>query len=435
MKKEKQFSPFEKFTNLYSLSKTLRFELRPRGKTLENMRIHLEYDKGLQIFMKDQKIEDAYQTLKPVMDKIHEKFITDSLGSAKAKNIDFSGYLEKYRQKDKKEISDTDEKKLRAEFAQAFQEVAKKIKDEYKNIDSKTGLDVDTEDDETDEDNKKKGKKKDALLEFKRFFTYFGGFNQNRENYYETKDEKATAVATRIVHENLPKFCDNLIQFNCIIKKKKDGTIENIERRSEYLNAYKYLKSAGKITQIKDAESGKMIEADPVAEDIFKISYFSSCLSQSGIEEYNRIIGHYNLLINLYNQAKRGEEKHLEKDKKIFRDLPKFKTLWKQIGCGKKDPLFFSLTHDTKKQAEENKEKHKKPYSVEQILERAKIAGKKYFQGESDDGMINTVSEFKEYILGKEDYEGMYWSKAAMNTISNKYFANYHDLNNHLKIG
>ena len=220
------------------------------------------------------------------------------------------------------------------------------------------------------------------------------------------------------------------------MKKKNDGTEERTKRKSEYLNAYKYLNDQGKITQIKDAESGKMIDAYAITEDIFRISHFSSCLSQSGIEKYNQIIGHYNLLINLYNQTKEREEKHLDKKEKIFKRLPPFKTLWKQIGCGKKDPPFFKLTHNTKAQAQENKEKYNKPYSVEQILEQAKIAGEKYFQEKSDDGIINTVPEFLRYILEKENdnYEGVYWSKAALNTISNKYFTNYHDLKDRLKI-
>ncbi len=58
----------------------------------------------------------------------------------------------------------------------------------------------------------------DAIKLFDKFFTYFTGFNQNRENYYTTKEQKSTAVATRIVHENLPKFCDNILTF----KKKHD---------------------------------------------------------------------------------------------------------------------------------------------------------------------------------------------------------------------
>lgn len=83
---------FDDFTGKYSLSKTLRFELRPVGNTLEKMREHFEYKEDIQTFLYDQKIEDAYQTFKPFVDKFHEEFITDSLQSQVAKSIDFSGY-------------------------------------------------------------------------------------------------------------------------------------------------------------------------------------------------------------------------------------------------------------------------------------------------------------------------------------------------------
>src|SRR3989338_4775167 len=89
-------SVFDQFTNLYSLSKTLRFELKPEGKTLKNMREHLRWDEKLQTFFADQEVEDAYQTLKPIFDKLHEEFINDSLNSEQVKNIDFSEYLSEY---------------------------------------------------------------------------------------------------------------------------------------------------------------------------------------------------------------------------------------------------------------------------------------------------------------------------------------------------
>lgn len=46
------------------------------------------------------------------------------------------------------------------------------------------------------------------IRRFGNFFTYFTGFNQNRENYYTT-DEKATAVAYRAINENLLTFANN----------------------------------------------------------------------------------------------------------------------------------------------------------------------------------------------------------------------------------
>ena len=119
---------FADFTNQYSLSKTLRFELKPEGKTLENMRTHLEYDKDLQTFMKDQDIEDAYQTLKPAIDKIHEVFITKSLESKEAKEIDFAEYFEKY----KKQEDDKGEKELMKEIGNLYEIGEKSIKNNYK---------------------------------------------------------------------------------------------------------------------------------------------------------------------------------------------------------------------------------------------------------------------------------------------------------------
>ena len=121
------------------------------------------------------------------------------------------------------------------------------------------------------------------------------------------KEEASTAVATRIVHENLPKFCDNAIQF------------EN--RKDDYAGALQYLKDNNRTTQIKDAETGAIIEAEAITENWFKIEKFSKCLTQNGVDAYNRVIGHYNLLINLYNQAR--------KDEKDFKKLSQFKILFK----------------------------------------------------------------------------------------------------------
>ena len=412
---------FGNFTNLYSLSKTLRFELKPVGETLENMKKHLEYDEKLQTFMKDQEIEDAYQTLKPIIDDIHEEFITDSLESEKAKAIDFLGYLENYKNKK----DDKGEKELRSKIGESYSVGEEKLKKQYPNLKWKKGsseakgfhvlmcqdiLKV------IDDKYKNDEKVQKALEVFDKFFTYFSGFNQNRENYYETRDEKATAIATRIVYENLPKFCDNHILFS--------------DRRSEYTKACQYLKTQNKKTQIKDAESNEMIEAYPIEDKYFNISYFNFCLSQGHIEEYNKIIGHYNLLINLYNQAKKAEEKDLPKGERKFKKLSQFKTLYKQIGCGKRDSLFFALKHDWESEIKDEDRKDENDIlSVEKVLELARQAGRKYFIGKNDDNVVNTVSEFIDWLKENGgDWSGIYWTSKAINTISNKYFANWHSI-------
>lgn len=414
----------EKFTNLYALSKTLRFELKPIGKTLENMHKNLGFDKNLQTFLKDQKIEDAYQTLKPVLDLLHEEFINESLESDVVKEINFSDYLKKYR--NKKELKEKDfeavEKPLRDSFAKAYAETAKVWKDKAgknekgKEILSEQGFKILTESGilnfiKINADRFSNivpvEELQDALSSFEGFYTYFEGFNQNRENYYETGEEATTAVATRIVHENLPKFCENIIFYET--------------NQKSYENVYPTLEKLGRSLINKDKK-----ELFPIKSELFEISYFSKCLSQKQIEDYNEKIGNANFLINLYNQAK--------KDESGFKSLSLFKTLYKQIGCGEKKSLFFALSCDRKSEKGQikNKANGAEIVSVEDVLELAAVAGKKYFI-KNDNGIIDTVPEFIDFILNRQDYSGIYWSKAALNTISNRYFSNWHDLKDKLK--
>src|SRR5436189_2450330 len=61
---------FDQFTNRYSLSKTLRFELKahPLTKSLT------------EVVKKDKEIDRLYnKELKPMLDALHEKFITEAL--------------------------------------------------------------------------------------------------------------------------------------------------------------------------------------------------------------------------------------------------------------------------------------------------------------------------------------------------------------------
>lgn len=450
-----KFAENNTFTNQYSLSKTLRFELVPQGKTRENMNTQFEYDSDMQTFLKDQRIEDAYQTLKPVLDGIHEEFITESLESEQAKGIDFVAYADMYTKlhnENKKELEKY-AKEIRLKIGKVFDMIAynwrehegRNEKDKYffensnyKILTEKYILEY------IKKHINKLGSKKEkqeqilkAVDTFYKFFTYFIGFNQNRENYYTTKDEKSTAVATRIVHVNFPKFYDNAIQFEYFVKKtknKKTGKTEEekIERKEEYKNAYQYVKANNTITQIKDAETDKMIELSPIEEKIFDIQYFNKCFSQQGIEEYNRIIGHYNALINLYNQTKNEKERHLPKDQKTFKDLQKFKKLHKQIGCGRKDSLFEKITNLTKEDAETERASGKIALSMEEVLHVAYDSGKKYLVDSHDDKniehAIQTVFDFAKMIKNHPTFEGVYWSKAAINTISGIYLKNWYSI-------
>jgi len=305
MEKEKTKSIFDNFTNQYSLSKTLRFELKPEGNTLKKMKENLEYDSDLQTFLADQKIEDAYQILKPVFDKIHEEFITKSLKSIKAKKIDFSPYFDLYKKqkeeqdKQKKKnfekLIQNEEKKIRERFEELYKITGEKFKavagkdekdkdilkeESYKVLTESGILQYIKKESANFEDLKlpkvkalfdgseknNKGKIEKALQEVNKFFTYFGGFNQNRENYYETKKAVSTAIATRVVSDNLPKFIDNILSF----EKQKDL----------YLKIFDFLTKLGKDLKLKNPKWGRIdkkdefIPAQKITADIFNIKYF-----------------------------------------------------------------------------------------------------------------------------------------------------------------
>lgn len=428
---EQKKSIFDEFTGKYQLSKTLRFELKPIGETIENMRDHFEYDPKIQTFLSDQKIEEAYQRLKPLIDKCHEEFITISLGLDKAKSIDFSHYLDAYREK--KETKNT-ESKLRSQISELFIEAGKKWKETYpqfqwkKGSSDTSGADILASQDLLKlirERNRNDQKVRDDIKCFVKdgkegqsFFTYFVGFNQNRANYYTTKEEKATAVATRIVHENLPKFCDNLEVF--------------CGRKEKYMNAFSVLKEAGKALVMKDHDTKTEKPLVPIKEELFSIKHFSECLSQTQIEAYNDAIANANFLVNLYNQTLGKEDKNQK--------LKSFKTLYKQIGCGDGKPPFFALSDYTKAEADKKRAEHpgQEFYSVEEVLRDVAKAGEVYFrEGNGGEGEeIRTVPRLLNYLQEekREDgFAGVYWSKVAMNTISNRYFANWHDLKDRLK--
>src|SRR3989339_318493 len=73
---EQKKGPFDQFTNLYELSKTLKFELQPVPETLEL----LDNGEGKNLIQLDKEIDLLYETsMKPLFDNLHEKFINDSL--------------------------------------------------------------------------------------------------------------------------------------------------------------------------------------------------------------------------------------------------------------------------------------------------------------------------------------------------------------------
>lgn len=293
-------SNLNNFTNLYQLQKTLRFGLIPIAQTLENIKAH-----GL--LEQDQHRSESYVQVKKLIDSYHKALIERILNNVHL-NTDKDGnrtnllddYLFLYLCKSKDEAIqkkfDDIKKKLRKIIAESF-----KKDDKFKRIDKKELIKEDLLDFLSDET------EKELVAEFNNFTTYFTGFHENRLNMY-TDEEHSTAIAYRLIHENLPKFIDNMMVFEKIAISPVSEIFPEL-----YSHFEQYLNVMG-------------------IDEMFKLDYYNTVLTQTQIDVYNAVIGGQSLedgtkikglneYINLYNQQ--------QKDKSMR--LPKFKPLFKQI--------------------------------------------------------------------------------------------------------
>lgn len=280
----------EQFTGLYSLSKTLRFELKPIGKTQENI-------EKSGILKRDSQRAEDYKIVKRFIDEYHKWYIKNRLWSLRLplKSEGRLDSLEEYQElytltkrNAEQEVNFTMVKDNLRSI------IAKRLTDnspEYKRIDKKELIREDLiEFLENEED-------KELVRQFADFTTYFTGFHQNRLNMY-TDEEKSTAIAYRLIHQNLPKFMDNMKAFAKIAETSVAEHFADIyEGWKEYLN----------VSSIKE---------------IFQLDYFSETLTQPHIEVYNYIIGKkiladgteikgINEYVNLYNQQQKDKSQRL----------------------------------------------------------------------------------------------------------------------------
>ena len=249
----------KQLTNLYQVTKTLRFELQPIGKTKENIEKN-------GILSRDEQRAKDYLIVKGFIDEYHKQYIKDRLWSFKMP-LESEGQLDSLKEyQELYELSKRD-----ASQEAAFTEVkdnlrsiiAKRLTSDspaFKRIDKKELIREDLiEFLDNDED-------KEMVRQFADFTTYFTGFHQNRQNMYSA-EEKSTAIAYRLIHQNLPKFMDNMKTFAKIAETSVAEHFADIyEGWKEYLNV-------GSI------------------EEIFRLDYFSETLTQPHIEVYNYIIG------------------------------------------------------------------------------------------------------------------------------------------------
>ncbi len=307
------------FTNKYQLTKTLRFELKPIGVTLDKI-------KEKRILEKDEERAEKYKKIKKIIDDYHKDFIERALQPVKLNQLERFAelYYSAKNNSTKSEIRDIEKEadalqKIQAELRKEIVNGFKKgdAKKEYAKLFKKELItELLTNRIRTEEE-------QDLLEDFKTFTTYFTGLHENRKNMYTDK-EQSTAIAYRLVHENLPKFLDNVKTFEKIKEKFGEAKVREIEENLEpVLQGYRL-------------------------SEIFTLEYYNNVLTQNGIMFINTLIGGYsenegkvkvkglNEYINLFNQ---------EQDKN--NRLPKLKKLYKQILSDRQSVSFLPETFES----------------------------------------------------------------------------------------
>ena len=271
---------FDEFTGKFSLSKTLRFELKPIGKTWNN----LEKDGYLQ---DDKKRARNYELVKMMLDDNHRVFIDKVLSTS---NLDWNPLangiiLRKTNADDssKKELEKL-QKKYQKDISTMFSKHA-----DFKDLLAKPALDIVKKRLESMGDLESL----QSLSSFDKFSVYFSGYHEARENIYQP-ELKSVSIPWRIVMDNFPRFMENIQIYDKI--------------KSEYPEIIDQLKSN--------------LEIDDL-DGYFSVDNYNNYLTQNGIEEYNyiiegkstetEIVQGMNVLLNLKHQKDEGFKRILMK--------------------------------------------------------------------------------------------------------------------------
>ncbi len=115
-------SIFDQFTHQYPVTKTLRFALKPIGKTEENIK-----KKGL--LKKDEDLSKKYKQAKKIIDEYHKNYINEKLKSFSFKIEDLQEFSDIYH--NLKENKNDD--KLQENFKTQQSKLRKILADQFKN--------------------------------------------------------------------------------------------------------------------------------------------------------------------------------------------------------------------------------------------------------------------------------------------------------------
>ena len=246
------------FTKLYQLSHTLKFELRPIGKTLENLQ-----NSGL--LEEDFKRSQDYAEVKSVLDEVHKKFLQDVLSDCDLSWQELADALKIFQiNKDRKVLEDV-QKKYRKLLADKFN------KNEFFKIlteatPSKLFRHLLAQPDITEQ----------KVETFGKFACYFKGYQENRKNIYSAEAQQ-TAAAYRAVNENFVKYLRVVELYDSFVKNFPE-LVEDIRQRTAELT-------------------------DEDLSQVLQVENYNKFVAQSGIEYLNSLIAQINSAVNLYRQA------------------------------------------------------------------------------------------------------------------------------------
>lgn len=190
----------DNFIGIYPVSKTLRFELKPVGKTQEYIEKHGILDEDL-------KRAGDYKSVKKIIDAYHKYFIDEALNGIQLDGL--KNYYELYEKK----RDNNEEKEFQKIQMSLRKQIVKRFSEhpQYKYLFKKELIK-----NVLPEFTKDNAEEQTLVKSFQEFTTYFEGFHQNRKNMY-SDEEKSTAIAYRVVHQNLPKYIDNMRIFSMIL--------------------------------------------------------------------------------------------------------------------------------------------------------------------------------------------------------------------------
>lgn len=379
---------FDGMTNKYSLSKTLRFELKPQYSTLDNIKEHEIVQKDIEFYKKSLRFKEIY-------DEALKKEIDNALKKVKLKEtqlVEFSNlYLKTQNSKEQKDCVE----KL-AEVSKNLQKDIEQQLEETKNWFTKI---KEIEKIKAEQEGEKKRipwitplleyaknnleeKDIEIIKDCKEKKTFFKDFLRNRQNIFIIKG-KENSIPHRAIEENLRIYINNIEKYKKLIAYVGDD-FEKI--KNELLSNFPDIKEIFKIFELKNYNNY-------LTQD--QIDNYNLIICGKSIEGNKKIKG-FNEIINNYKQIPDN------KNKDNIKKIKGFTVLKKQILSDSKTQSFVYEPIENDKDL------------VEKILKYTKI--------------YKTVIDDMEELfrnINKYDLNHIFITKSNLNSMSNKIFGPY----------